>query len=165
VDDSNASSTAGTRSRPSVGEVRARQGAAFDTEPVDRSQLRFDLALDPASLATPGQASAAFADALVPQVSRTSFLIAGPVTVTVACGTVLSPWHPDAVEYPNLRTWLRPLIDALSGADRLLVSPTLVAAVQITTRNPGEKLDGMSLTLTYSSRRVLARTPLHGVAS
>jgi hypothetical protein len=165
VDNSHASSTFATLLRPSVSGVRARQTAGFDTETGERSQLTFDLALDPASLGTRAQASAALERALAPELSRVPFVITGPVTLTVTCPAVLSPWHPDAVDYPNLQTWLWPLIDALSGADRLLVSPALVGAVHITTRNAREDFDGLSLTLAYPSRRVLEKTPLRTVAS
>ena len=127
---------------------------------LDVSELAFDLALDPASLVSEAQAAAAFAGTLVPQVSQVPFLIAAPVTLTVACAASPSPWHPGAVVYPNLETWLQPLIEALSGADRLLVSPSLVGSIRVATRRPDQDAGVLSIAVTYPADRLLAKTPL-----
>jgi hypothetical protein len=131
---------------------------------LDQSTLSFDLTLDPASLVSEAEASAAFARSLVPQVGRVPFLIAAPVTVTVACAASPSPWHPDAVVYPNLETWLQPLIEALSGADRLLVSPSLVGSIRVTTRRPDEDADALSVAVTYPPDRLLPKSPLRVIS-
>ena len=140
--------------------MRTRQAVDLEATFLDQSTLTFDLALDPMSLASEAEASAAFADALVPQVTGVPFLIAAPVSLTVACKSVPSPWHPGASVYPNLERWLRPLIEALSGADRLLVSPTLVGSISVTARTTQDELEGLSVTLTYPPDRLLAKSPL-----
>ena len=80
------------------------------------------------------------------------------------CRTVPSPWQPGAVVYPHLETWLRPLIEALSGADRLLVSPSLVGSISVTTRTSEDELEGLSVMLTYPADRLLAKSPLRVVS-
>ena len=144
--------------------MRTRQAVDLEAPFLDHSALTFDLALDPMSLASEAEASAAFARSLVPQVSGVPFLIAAPVNLTVACRTVPSPWQPGAVVYPHLETWLRPLIEALSGADRLLVSPSLVGSISVTTRPGRREADGLSITLTYPPDRLIAKSPLHVVS-
>jgi hypothetical protein len=152
--------TFATPSPPSVGGVRTPRAVDLDAPFLDRSAVTFHLALDPRSLGSETDASAAFAHSLAPQVSRVPFLIAGPVSLTVACQALPSPWHPRTVVYPNLEKWLRPLIEALSGADRLLVSPSLVGSISVTTRTMQGDPEGMSVTLTYPPDRLLAKNPL-----
>jgi hypothetical protein len=144
--------------------VRSRQGAALEPGFADQSQLTFDLALDPMSLGSEAEAYDAFARVLAPELNSVPFLIAAPGSLTVSCTAVPSPWHPDAVEYPHLETWLPPLIDALSGADRLLVSPSLIASIKVTTRRPEEDCHGLSITVSYPSGGVLTKRPLRSVA-
>jgi hypothetical protein len=144
--------------------VRTRRVADIEATFLDQSALTFDLALDPRSLASEAEASAAFARVLAPQVSGVPFLIAAPVTLSVACRTLPSPWHPETVVFPNLERWLRPLIEALSGADRLLVSPTLVGSISVTARTAEDELEGLSVTLTYPPDRLLAKSPLRVVS-
>jgi hypothetical protein len=143
--------------------VRTRQAVDLELTFPDRSELTFDLALDPLSLVGEAEASAAFAQALVPQLDAVPFLIGAPVTLTVACPALASPWHPGAAVYPHLERWLQPLIEALSGADRLLVSPSLVGAIRVVTRTRDDELDGLSVTLTYPPDRLLPKTPLRVV--
>jgi hypothetical protein len=143
--------------------VRTGQVVDLEARFLDRSALTFDLALDPRSLASETEAAAAFARSLAPQASRVPFLIAAPVTLTVACRALPSPWHPETVVYPNLERWLRPLIDALSGADRVLVSPSLVGSISVTTRTTQDELEGLSVTLRYPPDRLLAKSPLRVV--
>jgi hypothetical protein len=126
--------------------------------------LTFHLALDPMSLVSEAEASDAFTRVLVPELTRVPFLIAAPVSLTVACAALPSTWHPDAVEYPNLERWLRPLIDALSGTDRLLASPSLVGSITVATRGPGEDVRRLSIAVGFPSDRVLVRKPLRVVA-
>jgi hypothetical protein len=61
--------------------------------------------------------------------------------------------------------WLRPLVDTLSGTDRLLVSPSMVSSLRITTRSRDEDLDTLALTLSYRSDRMLGKRPLRVVTS
>jgi hypothetical protein len=143
--------------------VRTRQAADLEVAFLHQSELRFELALDPMSLSSDAEAAAAFARSLTPQLDRVPFLIGAPVTLTVACRATPSPWHPGAVAYPNLERWLQPLIEALSGADRLLVSPSLVGSISVVTRGD-DQLDGLSLTLTYPPDRLIPKTPLRVVA-
>ena len=144
--------------------MRTRQAVDLEATFLDQSTLTFDLALDPMSLGSEAEASAAFARSLAPQVSRVPFLIAAPVTLTVACRAQPSPWYPETVVYPNLEKWLRPLVEALSGADRLLVSPSLVGSISVTTRTSEDELEGLSVTLTYPPDRLLAKSPLRVVS-
>ena len=143
--------------------MRTRQAADLEATFLAQSALTFDLALDPMSLVSEAEASAAFARSLAPQVSGVPFLIDAPVTLAVACRSLPSPWHPATVVYPNLEKWLRPLIEALSGADRLLVSPSLVGSISVTTRTTEDDLVGLSVTLTYPPDRLLAKSPLRVV--
>ena len=147
---------------PTVTGVRTRQAADLEVAFLHQSELRFELTLDPMSLSSDAEAAAAFARSLTPQLDRVPFLIGAPVTLTVACRAMPSPWHPEAVVYPNLERWLQPLIEALSGADRLLVSPSLVGSINVTTR-AGDELDGLSLTLTYPADRLIPKVPLRVV--
>ena len=140
--------------------MRTRQAADLEATFLAQSALTFDLALDPMSLASEAEAAAAFARALAPQLVGVPFLIAAPVALTVACRALPSTWHPGTVVYPNLEKWLRPLVEALSGADRLLVSPSLVGSVSVTTRTTSDESEGLSITLTYPPDRLLAKSPL-----
>jgi hypothetical protein len=157
------SSTSPAPSPPNLAAVRAPQVVDLDAISVARSQLTFDLALDPASLVSEAEASAGFARVLVPQVMGVPFLIGAPVSLTVACSAHASPWQPGAVVYPNLETWLRPLTEALSGADRLLVTPSLVGSIRVVTRT-AEDGEGLTVTVTYPPDRMLAKTPLRVVS-
>jgi hypothetical protein len=143
--------------------VSTRQAVDHEATFLAQSALTFDLTLDPMSLASEAAASAAFARLLAPQASRVPFLIAAPVTLAVACRSLPSPWHPATVVYPNLEKWLRPLIEALTGADRLLVSPSLVGSISVTTQTTEDELVGLSITLTYPPDRIVAKTPLRVV--
>ena len=158
------SSISGTPPRLTVACVRATEAADLAAAYLDPSELTFDVALDPMSLASEAEASAAFARSLAPQLVRVPFLVAAPVTLTVSCPALPSPWHPESVVYPNLEKWLRPLIDALSGADRLLVSPSLVGTISVTTRARQGKVDGLSIAVTYPPGRLIAKSPLRVVS-
>jgi hypothetical protein len=147
-----------TPSRPSVPGVRTGQAVDLEAIFLDQSELTFDLALDPMSLVSEAEASAAFARSLPPQLSRVPFLIAAPVALTVACRALPSPRHPGTVVYPNLERWLRPLIEALSGADRLLVAPSLVGSISVATRAGEDDSDTLSITLTYPPDRLLPKS-------
>jgi hypothetical protein len=127
---------------------------------LDQSELAFDLALDPASLVSEAQASAAFAGTLVPQVSQVPFLIAAPGCHGEGEAAHATVRVTGAVVYPNLETWLQPLIEALSGADRLLVSPSLVGSIRVATRRPDQDAGVLSVAVTYPADRLLAKTPL-----
>jgi hypothetical protein len=145
--------------------VRSRHGGGLQPRNLAPSRLTFDLALDPLSLVSEAEASSALSRSLAPELARVPFLIAAPARLAVSCTALPSPWHPAAVAYPNLEIWLRPLIDALSGADRLLVSPSLVDSIRVATRSAQQDVGRLWVTLTYAPDRLLTKRPLGAVAS
>src|SRR4051812_27774779 len=98
-------------------------------------ELNVELAADPVALVSDAEARSAFAPQVAQQVAGLPYVLAGPVTLRVSCPT--RPFRTDGlVEYPNLATWLAPLLEAFAGAGRLLLSTAQVTDIQVVPAAP-----------------------------
>ncbi len=93
------------------------------------------IAVDPSVLVSQAAARDAFAREVSERVAELPYVVASPVTLELACASRPSR-HPGLVEYPNLDRWLRPLIEALTGARRLLLGTTQVRTVDVSSMAP-----------------------------
>jgi hypothetical protein len=93
--------------------------------------LEFLVDLEPVSLQARASARQAFDDALGRTLGEFDFVIDSQVVLTVHWyGVPHVRWETD--RYPDLDNWLKPLIDAFVGADRLLVDDSLIRSIEVT---------------------------------
>jgi Holliday junction resolvase RusA-like endonuclease len=93
--------------------------------------LQFGIDIEPVSLQSRVSARQAFDDALARTLGEFDFVIDSQVTLTVHWyGVPHIRWQTD--RYPDLDNWLKPLLDAFVGADRLLVDDSLIRSVELT---------------------------------
>jgi hypothetical protein len=126
-------------------------------------ELNLELAADPVALVSDAEARAAFAQQVAQQVAGLPYMLAGPVTLRVSCPT--RPVGADGlVEYPNLAMWLAPLLEAFTGAGRLLLSKAQVTDIQVVTAAPSDPPARLSVTVIHRPDQRLPRTdaPLPG---
>src|SRR4051812_16133102 len=126
-------------------------------------ELNVELAADPVALVSDAEARSAFAPQVAQQVAGLPYVLAGPVTLRVSCPT--RPFRTDGlVEYPNLATWLAPLLEAFTGAGRLLFSTAQVTDIQVVTAAPSDPPARLSVTVVHRPDQRLPRTdaPLPG---
>lgn len=94
-------------------------------------RLEFGIDVEPVSLQARASARQTFDQALARTLREFDFVIDSQVTLTVHWYDVPRiRWQTD--RYPDLDNWLKPLIDAFVGADRLLVDDSLIRSVEVT---------------------------------
>jgi hypothetical protein len=126
-------------------------------------EVHLDLAADPLALVTPARARDVLERELLEPLGRVPYVVTSPVTLQVWCPTRPS-WQPGAVDYPNLDRWLRPLVDALAGAQRLLLSGSQVMTVDARTAPPPGERRGLSVRVAFASDACVPKTTLRLVA-
>ncbi len=118
-------------------------------------EVHLDLAVDPSALVTASRARDAFERVLPEPLGRLPYVVTTPVTLEVVCPTRPSPQR-GLVEYPNIDRWLRPLTDALAGAERLLLAGSQVMTVNVRTAAPSTDQRRLSIRVTsVNAQRVL----------
>ncbi len=123
------------------------------------SHVSFTAAVDPEALVSEAAARSAFIGEVSDRVAALPFVVASPVTLRVTCAT--RPVRaPGLVEYPNLHRWLGPLIEALTGAGRMLLGRSQVTAVDVTTIAPPADRRTLPVTVVYDEEQRLSKADL-----
>jgi ribosomal protein L14 len=126
-------------------------------------ELSVEVAADPVALGSEAAARATFTREVTQRVAVLPYLLAAPVTLRVSCPT--RPVRAEGlVEYPNLAIWLAPLLDALAGAGRLLLSTSQVSDIQVTTTRPSDPAGTLVVTVIHRPDQRLSRADLRLVA-
>ena len=122
-------------------------------------ELRLEVAADPAALSSQARARATFTSQVAERVAALPYLMAAPVTLRISCPT--RPVRAEGlVEYPNLATWLAPLLDALTGAGRLLLSTSQVSDIQVTTTSPADPPGTLVVSVIHRPEQRLCKADL-----
>lgn len=94
-------------------------------------QLAFRVRVEPVSLQARKTARAAFDQQLARALSAYDFVIDSQVTITVRqWAAPRRRWESNTD--PDLDNWLKPLIDSLVGADRIIVDDSLIRSIEVT---------------------------------
>lgn len=126
---------------------------------LDDGRIDFRVDVEPVSLQSKAFARKAFDGALRDVLHQFDFVIDSQVILTVDWyGVPRVRWQTD--RYPDLDNWLKPLIDAFVGADRLLVDDSLVRSVQLTWHEGMVEASSIHVRLDFDGDHTLAKESL-----
>lgn len=119
-------------------------------------KLEITLAADPASLQSKKSSREVFDAAMTAELAKYDFLIDWQLSITVDWyGSPRRRWETD--ELPDLDNWLKPLIDSITGPDRLLVDDSQIKSIDVAFLEGRAEASHIHITMDFMPGRSLPK--------